>query len=340
MQKTYREAIRDAMSEEMRADKAVFLLGEEVADYQGSYKCSVGMVQEFGPQRVIDTPIAECGFTGIAVGAAMAGLRPIVEYMTWNFAMLATDHIINSAAKTHYMSGGKVSCPIVFRGLNGVAAHVAAQHSQDYANWYMGIPGLKVVAPSDAADAKGLLKAAIRDNAPVVVLEHEVLYGLSCEVPEGDYVTEIGKARVDIYGDGDPTSPDGLRRAGAQVTLIAYSMMAVKARAAAEALAAEGIACEVVDLRSLRPLDVEAIAASVSRTHKAVVLEETWAAAGVGAEVMAVISDSCWDELDAPVVRMSQKPVPLPYAKNLEMLCVPQVEDIVGEVKRVVGGER
>ncbi|MBI1309609.1 MAG: pyruvate dehydrogenase complex E1 component subunit beta [Proteobacteria bacterium] len=321
---TYREAIRDAMSEEMRRDKNVLLMGEEVADYQGAYKCSQGMVQEFGPERVVDTPIAELGFTGIGVGAAMAGLRPIVEYMTWNFAMLATDHIINSAAKTYYMSGGKVSCPMVFRGLNGVAAHVAAQHSQDYANWYMGIPGLKVIAPSNARDAKGLLKAAIRDNAPVVCLEHEVLYGLSAEVPEGDdFVLPIGKAEV--------------VRAGTDVTLIGYSMMVVKAREAAEKLAAEGINAEVLDLRSLRPLDVEEIVKSVSKTHRAVVLEETWAAAGVGAEVMAVISDNCWDELDGPVVRMSQLPVPLPYASNLEVLCVPQVVDIVREVKKVLG---
>ncbi|NBV54187.1 MAG: hypothetical protein EBR79_00510, partial [Proteobacteria bacterium] len=247
---TYREAIRDAMSEEMRADKSVFLMGEEVADYQGAYKCSQGMVQEFGPARVVDTPIAELGFTGIAVGAAMAGLRPIVEYMTWNFALLATDHILNSAAKTLYMSGGKVGCPIVFRGLNGVAAHVAAQHSQDFASWYMNIPGLKVIAPSNAADAKGLLKAAIRDNAPVVCLEHEVLYGLSAEVPEGDYVLPIGKARV--------------VREGKDVVLIGYSMMVVKALAAAEELAKQGIDCEVLDLRSLRPLDVAAIVARPS----------------------------------------------------------------------------
>lgn len=321
---TYREAIRDAMSEEMRRDQSVLLMGEEVADYQGAYKCSQGMVQEFGPKRVIDTPIAELGFTGIAVGAAMAGLRPIVEYMTWNFAMLATDHIINSAAKTLYMSGGKVGCPIVFRGLNGVAAHVAAQHSQDYANWYMGIPGLKVIAPSNAADAKGLLKAAIRDNAPVVCLEHEVLYGLSAEVPEGeDFLLPIGKARV--------------AREGADVTIVAYSMMVVKALEAAEKLAGEGIDVEVLDLRSLRPLDTDAIVKSVSKTHRAVVLEETWAAAGVGAEVMAVISDNCWDELDAPVVRMSQLPIPLPYASNLEVLCVPQVDDIVREVKKMAG---
>ena len=319
---TYREAIRDAMSEEMRADKSVFLMGEEVADYQGAYKCSQGMVQEFGPARVVDTPIAELGFTGIAVGAAMAGLRPIVEYMTWNFALLATDHILNSAAKTLYMSGGKVGCPIVFRGLNGVAAHVAAQHSQDFASWYMNIPGLKVIAPSNAADAKGLLKAAIRDNAPVVCLEHEVLYGLSAEVPEGDYVLPIGKARV--------------VREGKDVVLIGYSMMVVKALAAAEELAKQGIDCEVLDLRSLRPLDVAAIVASVSKCHRAVVLEETWAAAGVGAEVMAVISDNCWDELDGPVVRMSQLPIPLPYASNLETLCVPQVEDIVREVSKMV----
>lgn len=323
MQQTYREAIRDAMSEEMRRDKSVFLMGEEVADYQGAYKCSAGMVQEFGPGRVVDTPIAELGFTGIAVGAAMAGLRPIVEYMTWNFAMLATDHIINSAAKTLYMSGGKVGCPIVFRGLNGIAAHVAAQHSQDYANWYMGIPGLKVIAPATPADAKGLLKAAIRDNTPVVCLEHEVLYGHSGEVPEGeDFVLPIGKAKV--------------AREGKDVTLIGYSMMSVKALAAAEELAKDGIDAEVLDLRSLRPLDVDAIVASVSKTHRAVVLEETWAAAGVGAEVMAAISDKAFDELDAPVLRMSQLPVPLPYASNLEVLCVPQVDDIVREVKKLV----
>lgn len=321
---TYREAIRDAMSEEMRRDASVLLMGEEVADYQGAYKCSQGMVQEFGPARVVDTPIAELGFTGIAVGAAMAGLRPIVEYMTWNFGMLATDHIINSAAKTLYMSGGKVGCPIVFRGLNGIAAHVAAQHSQDFANWYMGIPGLKVIAPSNARDAKGLLKAAIRDDAPVVCLEHEVLYGLSAEVPEGDdFVLPIGKANV--------------THEGMQVTLIAYSMMAVKAQEAAMQLEKNGVSVEVLDLRSLRPLDTDAIVKSVSKTHRAIVLEETWAAAGVGAEVMAVISDNCWDELDGPVVRMSQLPVPLPYAGNLELLCVPQVEDIVREVKKMLG---
>lgn len=323
---TYREAIRDAMSEEMRANPAVLLMGEEVADYQGSYKCSQGMVQEFGPQRVIDTPISEVGFTGLAVGAAMAGLRPIVEYMTWNFAMLATDHIINSAAKTQYMSGGKIAgCPIVFRGLNGIAAHVGAQHSQDYANWYMGIPGLKVVAPSTPAQAKGLLKAAIRDNSPVVVLEHEVLYGHNGDVPEGDYTLPIGGSDTTQHGAGAP-----------QITVIAYSMMAVKARQAADQLAAQGIASEVVDLYSLRPLDVDAIVQSVTKTHKAVVLEETWAAAGVGAEVMATISDKCWDELDAPVMRLSQADVPLPYAKNLEILCVPQVEDIVTNVQRLI----
>jgi pyruvate dehydrogenase E1 component beta subunit len=325
-QQSVREAIRDAMSEEMRADKRVFLIGEEVADYQGAYKCSQGMVQEFGDKRVIDTPIAELGFTGIAVGAGMAGLRPIVEYMTWNFALLATDHILNSAAKTLYMSGGKVGCPIVFRGLNGVAAHVAAQHSQDFANWYMNIPGLKVVAPANAADAKGLLKAAIRDDSPVVVLEHEVLYGHMGEVPEGDYITPIGKAHV--------------AKQGTDVSIFAYSMMTVKALAAAEELAKQGIRAEVVDLRSLRPLDVEAIKASVQKTHRAVVLEETWAAAGVGAEIIATISDHAWDDLDAPVLRLSQLPVPLPYASNLETKCVPQVEDIVREVVALVGNHR
>jgi pyruvate dehydrogenase E1 component beta subunit len=314
------------MSEEMRADKRVFLIGEEVADYQGAYKCSQGMVQEFGDKRVIDTPIAELGFTGIAVGAGMAGLRPIVEYMTWNFALLATDHILNSAAKTLYMSGGKVGCPIVFRGLNGVAAHVAAQHSQDFANWYMNIPGLKVVAPANAADAKGLLKAAIRDDSPVVVLEHEVLYGHMGEVPEGDYITPIGKAHVAC--------------AGTDVSIFAYSMMTVKALEAATELGKQGISAEVVDLRSLRPLDVEAIVASVQKTHRAVVLEETWAAAGVGAEIIATISDHAWDELDAPVLRLSQLPVPLHYAINLVTKCVPQVEDIVREVTALVGGQK
>lgn len=319
---TYREAIRDAMSEEMRMDPNVFLIGEEVADYQGAYKCSAGMVQEFGPSRVIDTPIAELGFTGIATGAAMAGLRPIVEYMTWNFALLATDHIFNSAAKTHYMSGGKVTCPIVFRGLNGIAARVAAQHSQDFANWYAHVPGLKVVAPSNAADAKGLIKAAIRDNAPVVVLEHEVLYGQSWDVPAGDHLTPIGKAAV--------------MKSGTQVTLIGYSMMAIKCLESAKELEKLGISAEVLDLRSLAPLDKDAIVASVSKTHRVVIAEETWAAFGVASEIIATINELCFDELDAAPMRVSQAPVPLPYAKNLEQLSVPQVADIVRAAQEVL----
>ena len=286
VQTAYRDAIRDAMSEEMRADDTIFLMGEEVADYQGAYKCSAGMLEEFGRKRVIDTPIAECGFTGIAVGAAFNGLRPIVEFMTWNFAMLATDHILNSAAKTKYMSGGMVKCPIVFRGLNGASAYAAAQHSQDYANWYANVPGLKVVAPSNAADAKGLLKAAIRDETPVVFLEHERLYGEMWEVPEEDYTTEIGKANI--------------LKEGTDITLIGYSMSTIKALEAAKQLEKEGVSAEVLDLRSIRPLDIETIKKSLQKTHKAVIVEETWAFAGVASGVMLEISDHCWDELDAP----------------------------------------
>ncbi len=322
---TYRDAIRDAISEEMRANKDVFLMGEEVGAYQGAYKCSQGMLEEFGEKRVMDTPITEHGFTGLAVGAAMAGLKPIVEFMTWNFAMQAMDQIINSAAKTHYMSGGAVSCPIVFRGPNGAAASVGAQHSQDYSAWYMAIPGLKVVSPSNAADAKGLLKAAIRDNAPVVMLENELLYGEKGEVPEGDdFTIEIGKANI--------------MKEGADVTIISYSLMAQKSLEAANILAAEGINAEVIDLRTLRPLDVDTIIASVKKTHRVVVVEETWPSCGVAAEIMALISDHVWDELDAPVARVSSIDSPLPYAQNLESLCLPQAEDIIEAVKDVCEG--
>lgn len=321
-QTAYRDAVRDAMSEEMRRDKNVFLMGEEVAQYQGAYKCSQGMLEEFGEKRVIDTPIAETGFTGIACGAAFAGLRPIVEFMTWNFALLAADHILNSAAKTLYMSGGRVKCPIVFRGLNGASAYAAAQHSQDFASWYANVPGLKVVAPSNAADAKGLLKAAIRDDTPVCVLEHERLYGEMWDVPEGEHLVPIGKANV--------------MRAGRHVTLIGYSISSIKALKAAEELAKQGVDCEVIDLRSLRPLDMETIKASIAKTHRAVVVEETWAFAGIASAIMAEISDHCWDDLDAPVLRVSQADVPMPYAKNLESATLPQVDDIVAKVREVL----
>jgi len=323
---TYREAIRDAIAEEMRADKNVFIMGEEVAEYQGAYKCTQDLLQEFGDKRVIDTPIAELGFTGIATGAAMGGLRPVVEFMTWNFSLMAIDHIINSAAKTHYMSGGQVGCPIVFRGPNGAASRVAAQHSQDFSAWYASVPGLKVVSPSNAADAKGLLKAAIRDNAPVCVLENELLYGEKWDVPQEvlscDHVTEIGKANI--------------MHAGEHVTIIAYSMMAIKALEAAQELKKEGISAEVIDLRTLRPLDRETIAKSIAKTHRVVVVEETWGSYGVGSEIVATINDVAFDDLDAPIERLSAEEVPLPYAKNLEELCLPQVPDIIRAVKKVL----
>ncbi len=320
-EQTYREALRDGMSEEMRRDKNVFLMGEEVAEYQGAYKCTQGMLDEFGPERVIDTPISELGFSGLATGAAMAGLRPVVEFMTWNFAMLACDHIVNSAAKTLYMSGGLVKCPIVFRGPNGAAARVAAQHSQDYASWYAHIPGLKVIAPSNAADAKGLIKAAIRDETPVVCLENEILYGQKWDVPDGDHVVPIGKANI--------------LKEGKDVTLIGYSIMALKALEAAKQLEKNGIDAEVIDLRTLRPLDEEAIIKSVRKTNRAVVVEEGWSYAGVASEVMAVISDKAWDDLDAPVKRVSGVDTPLPYAANLEKLALPQPEHIVKAAKEI-----
>jgi pyruvate dehydrogenase E1 component beta subunit len=317
-----RDALRDAIAEEMRRDPTVFLMGEEVGQYQGAYKVSRDLLQEFGPDRIVDTPITEHGFAGLGVGAAFGGLKPIVEFMTWNFAMQAIDHIINSAAKTLYMSGGQMGCSIVFRGPNGAAARVGAQHSQDYSAWYAHVPGLKVVAPYDAADAKGLLKAAIRDPNPVVFLEHELLYGDVSGVPEGDdVVVPIGKARV--------------RRTGKDVTLVAHSRMVKFALEAAEILAKDGIEAEVVDLRSLRPLDTDTVIASVKKTHRLVCCEEGWRVAGIGAEVAATVTEAAFDWLDAPPARVHQKDVPLPYAANLEKLSLPGTDDIVKAAKAV-----
>jgi pyruvate dehydrogenase E1 component beta subunit len=317
---TVREALRDAMAEEMRADPSVFVMGEEVAEYQGAYKITQGLLQEFGPKRVVDTPITEHGFAGIATGAAMAGLRPIVEFMTFNFAMQAIDHIINSAAKTLYMSGGQMGCPIVFRGPNGAAARVGAQHSQDYSSWYSHIPGLKVVAPYSAADAKGLLKAAIRDPNPVVFLENEILYGTQHPVPKvDDYTVPIGKARV--------------ARSGKHVTLVAWSIGMTYAIKAADALAEEGISAEIIDLRTLRPLDTDTVVASVMKTGRCVVVEEGWQQSGVGAEISARLMERAFDYLDAPVARVSGKDVPMPYAANLEKLALPSVAEVVAATK-------
>jgi pyruvate dehydrogenase E1 component beta subunit len=319
---TVRDALRDAMAEEMRRDDKVFLMGEEVAQYQGAYKVSRGLLEEFGDRRVIDTPITEHGFTGLGVGAAMAGLKPIIEFMTWNFAMQAIDQIINSAAKTLYMSGGQIRCSVVFRGPNGAAARVAAQHSQDYASWYAHVPGLKVVAPYDAADAKGLLKAAIRDPNPVVFLEHEMLYGTEFEIPDGiDWVVPIGKAKV--------------RREGSGVTITAHARMVGLALKAAEELAAEGIEAEVIDLRTLRPLDHATVVESVKKTHRLVTVEEGWGPMGVGAEVVARVIEHAFDYLDAPPARVCQEDVPLPYAANLEALSLPSVDKIVKAAKAV-----
>jgi pyruvate dehydrogenase E1 component beta subunit len=320
--KTVREALRDAMAEEMRRDPNVFLMGEEVAEYNGAYKVSQGLLDEFGPQRVIDTPITEQGFAGLGVGAAFNGLKPIVEFMTWNFGMQAIDQIVNSAAKTQYMSGGQMGCSIVFRGPNGVASRVAAQHSQDYASWYAHVPGLYVLAPYSAADAKGLLKAAIRDPNPVVFLEHELLYGHAFEVPvDENFVVPIGKARI--------------ARQGSHVTITAYSRMVGMALAAAEELAKEGIEAEVIDLRSIRPLDVESIVTSVKKTNRLISVEEGWPFAGIGSEIAAIAMEQCFDDLDAPVVRIYGVDVPLPYAANLEKLALPQVEQIVEAAKKV-----
>jgi pyruvate dehydrogenase E1 component beta subunit len=319
---TIRDALRDAMAEEMRRDPDVFLMGEEVAEYQGAYKVSQGLLQEFGARRVIDTPITEHGFAGIGVGAAMAGLKPIVEFMTFNFAMQAMDQIINSAAKTLYMSGGQMGCAIVFRGPNGAAARVAAQHSQDYSAWYSQIPGLKVIAPFSAADYKGLLKAAIRDPNPVIFLENEMLYGHSGPVPKlDDYVIPIGKARI--------------VRTGGHVTIIAWSNGMSYALKAADELAKEGIEAELIDLRTLRPLDTDTIIASVKKTGRAVTVEEGWQQNGVGAEVAARIMEHAFDYLDAPVARVSGKDVPMPYAANLEKLALPSVAEVVEAAKAV-----
>ena len=319
---TVREALRDAMAEEMRRDENVFLIGEEVAQYEGAYKVSQGLLEEFGEMRVIDTPITEQGFTGLAVGAAFAGLRPIVEFMTFNFAMQAIDQLLNSAAKTNYMSGGQMGCPAVFRGPNGAAARVGAQHSQCYASWYAHIPGIYVVSPYLAADAKGLLKAAIRDPNPVIFLENEILYGESSEVPvDPDWIVPIGKANV--------------VREGNDVTLTAFSLMVAYALEAAEELAGMGISAEVIDLRTLRPLDIECIIGSVKKTNRLVSVEQGWPTAGMGSEISASIMEKAFDWLDAPVARVCAADVPLPYAANLEKLALPQVSDIVQAAKSV-----
>jgi pyruvate dehydrogenase E1 component beta subunit len=319
---TVREALRDAMAEEMRADARVFLLGEEVAQYQGAYKVSQGLLEEFGADRVIDTPITEMGFAGLACGAGYAGLKPIVEFMTMNFSMQAIDHVINSAAKTLYMSGGQLPCSIVFRGPNGAASRVGAQHSQDYASWYAHCPGLKVLAPWSAADAKGLLKAAIRDPNPVVFLENELLYGQSFDVPDDpDFVLPIGKAKIE--------------RAGTHVTITAYSRMVQVALDAAEALKAEGIEAEVINLRTIRPLDINTIVTSVKKTNRIISLEEGWPVAGIGSEIAAVMMEHAFDWLDAPVVRVCGADVPMPYAANLEKLALPQIEHVVEAARAV-----
>jgi pyruvate dehydrogenase E1 component beta subunit len=320
---TVREALRDAMAAEMRANQDVFLIGEEVAQYQGAYKISQGLLDEFGPRRVIDTPITEHGFTGMAVGAALNGLRPIVEFMTFNFAMQAMDQIINSAAKTLYMSGGQMGCPIVFRGPNGAAARVGAQHSQCYASWYAHVPGLKVVSPWSAADAKGLLRTAIRDPNPVIFLENEILYGQTFDCPtDPDFVLPIGRAKVE--------------RTGTHVTIVAFSIMVGVALKAAEALAALGIEAEVINLRSLRPLDSETVVASVKKTNRLVTVEEGWPFAGIGAEVTMQVIEQAFDWLDAPPVRVHGADVPLPYAANLEKLALPQPDWVVDAVRKLI----
>ncbi|WEK01080.1 MAG: pyruvate dehydrogenase complex E1 component subunit beta [Candidatus Sphingomonas phytovorans] len=319
---TLREALRDAMAEEMRKDDRVFVMGEEVAQYQGAYKVTQGLLDEFGDRRVIDTPITEYGFAGVGTGAAMGGLRPIVEFMTFNFAMQAIDHIINSAAKTNYMSGGQMRCPIVFRGPNGAASRVGAQHSQNYGPWYASVPGLIVIAPYDAADAKGLLKAAIRSEDPVVFLENELLYGRTFEVPAlDDYVLPIGKARI--------------MREGKDVTIVSYSIGVGLSLEAAEALAAEGIDAEVIDLRTLRPLDKQAVLKSLKKTNRMVVVEEGWATCSISSEILAIAMEEGFDDLDAPVLRVANEDVPLPYAANLEKLALINADKIVAAVKKV-----
>ncbi len=319
---TVREALRDAMAEEMRRDERVFIMGEEVAEYQGAYKVTQGLLDEFGSKRVIDTPITEYGFAGIGTGAAMGGLRPIVEFMTFNFAMQAIDHIINSAAKTNYMSGGQMRCPIVFRGPNGAASRVGAQHSQNYGPWYANVPGLIVIAPYDAADAKGLMKAAIRSEDPVVFLENELLYGRSFELPDvDDYVLPIGKARI--------------MREGSDVTIVSYSIGVGLALEAAEQLAGEGIDAEVIDLRTLRPLDKQTILESLAKTNRLVIAEEGWPTCSIASEVMAICMEDGFDNLDAPVLRVCNEDVPLPYAANLEKMALIDTPRIVDAVRKV-----
>jgi pyruvate dehydrogenase E1 component beta subunit len=319
---TVREALRDAMAAEMRADPGVFLMGEEVAQYQGAYKISQGLLEEFGPKRVLDMPITEHGFTGMAVGAAFTGLRPIVEFMTFNFSMQAIDHIINSAAKTLYMSGGQLGCPITFRGPNGAAARVAAQHSQEYASWYAHIPGLKVIAPWSAADAKGLLRAAIRDPNPVIFLENEILYGQTFDCPTAeDFVLPIGQAKVE--------------REGSDVTLVSFSITVGLCMQAAEALAAAGISAEVVNLRTIRPLDIATIVRSVRKTNRLVIVEEGWPFAGICSEVAMQVVEHAFDDLDAPPVRVTGEDVPMPYAANLEKLALPRLEQVVEAARKV-----
>ncbi len=319
---TVREALRDAMAEEMRRDERVFVMGEEVAQYQGAYKVTQGLLDEFGPKRVIDTPITEYGFAGIGVGAAMGGLRPVVEFMTFNFAMQAIDHIINSAAKTNYMSGGQMRCPVVFRGPNAAASRVGAQHSQNYAPWYASVPGLIVIAPYDASDAKGLLKAAIRSDDPVVFLENELVYGRNFELPElDDHVLPIGKARI--------------MREGRDVTIVSYSIGVGLALEAAETLAAEGIEAEVLDLRTLRPLDKEAVLTSLAKTNRLVIAEEGWPVCSIASEIMAICMEDGFDYLDAPVLRVCDEDVPLPYAANLEKAAIIDAPRIVAAVRKV-----
>ena len=320
---TVRNALRDAIAEEMRADSTVFIMGEEVAEYQGAYKVTQGLLQEFGAERVIDTPITEHGFTGIAVGAAMNGLRPIVEFMTFNFAMQAIDQIINSASKTNYMSGGRVGCPIVFRGPNGAASRVGAQHSQCYASWYSHCPGLKVIAPYTAKDSKALLKAAIRDNNPVIFLESELLYGNAEEIGDDfDENLEIGKAKIVKHGT--------------DVTLVSFSYMMKYTIEAAQKLEEQGISCEVIDLLTLKPLDTETIIASVKKTNKIVAIEEGWAYAGIASEIISIVVEQAFDYLDAEPKRICAKDVPLPYAANLEKMCLPSVNEIVECVKSII----
>ena len=319
---TYRDALNQALREELTRDENVFLMGEEVAEYNGAYKVSRGLLEEFGPMRIVDTPIAELGFAGIGVGAAMTGLRPVIEFMTWNFALLAIDQVVNAAAKMRYMSGGQLGCPIVFRGPGGAALQLAAQHSQAFESWYAHIPGLKVIAPATPADAKGLLKSAIRDDNPVVFMEGEMLYNTKGEVPEEEYIIPIGKA--------------DRKREGSDVTLVCHSKTLAVALKAADKLAQEDISAEVLDLRTIRPLDTETIFESVSRTHRCVVVEEGWPFAGVGAQVVYEIQKNIFDELDAPVLRVTQADVPMPYNRALEKAAKPDPDTVAGAVKKVL----